>query len=151
MRSNEPGGESTFRLGFDLNINEVSLGSRPLEILRVAGSKDTNHLRLTLEKDAGHYWLSLRVRRADSSFRHVGRTRVPPKRTVRIEIDWLRASAKDSADGEARVFKNGELRIAATDLRNGGRNVRSVTLGLPAGSNGADSGSFLIDSYTSTP
>ena len=39
VRSYEPGGESTFRLGFDLNINEVSLGRRPLEICASRAAK----------------------------------------------------------------------------------------------------------------
>ena len=82
-------------------------------------------------------------------FAHVGRTVLPRSRTVRIEIDWMAASAPGADDGQAKLSKNNKLRISATDLDNDGHKIGSVTLGFPAGSSGA--GTFLVDNYVSTP
>ncbi len=151
VRSDEPSGESTFRLGFDLSVNNADLGGEAIEFLRLAGTRRKGHIRLTVEEDGGRYWLNLLVRRADDKLHQIGRTRLPSRRKVKIELDWLRASGADAADGEIMVFKNGRLKIGATDLANNSRRMRSVTVGLPSGSAPAASGSLLIDNYTSTP
>ncbi len=149
VRSKHPSSETTFHLGFDLNANNVNLANGAVEIMRLAGGGKRGHLRLTLEEIAGDYFLGLQVRADSGGFSSLGRTVVPARRTIRIELDWLAASGPGADDGEVTLSKNGKVRIAAADLDTDRKKISAVTVG-PSGSTGG-SGSILIDNYVSTP
>ncbi|MCP4204536.1 MAG: PQQ-dependent sugar dehydrogenase [bacterium] len=149
VRSKQPSAEKTFRLAFDLNVNRVNLANGAAEILRLTGSGKKGHVRLTLEQTGEAYFLNLLTRQDTGGFTQSGRTVVPRSRTVRIDIDWMAASAAGANDGQIEVFKNGKRRIFTADLDTDRQKVSSVTLGFPAGSSGA--GTILIDNYVSTP
>ena len=68
---------------------------------------------------------------------------------MRIDLDWMAASASDESDGQVTLSRNGKVRIAAHDLDNDRRKIRVTTLGFPAGSSG--SGTYIVDNYVSTP
>ncbi len=162
LRSDEPDGLTSFRAAFVLSVNGVELGGPgggAVEILSLNGADGKAHVWLTLLQDGGRYFVLLFARDAPESeaeapggtWRSVGRVRVPARREVALELDWLQASRPEVADGTVRLLRNGRVRLVAGDLRNGELTVDSVALGLPAGSAGAVGGSFLIDEYTSSP
>ncbi len=70
---------------------------------------------------------------------------------VRMTLDWMQASAGGAADGQVVLTVDAGRSIRATDLANRGRIVKTVVLGLPAGSAGAGGGTLLFDNYSSTP
>ncbi len=148
VRSDQPSGEKTFRVGFDLNVNNVNLANSSAEIFRLAGSARRGHIRLVLEQEENRYFLNLLSRGSSGGFFSLGRTRVPRARTIRVEVDWMAASGPGVTDGQVMLSKNGKVRVAAT-LDNDRRKIGSTTLGFPAGSNGA--GTILIDNYVSSP
>ncbi|MFQ5526278.1 MAG: PQQ-dependent sugar dehydrogenase [Thermoanaerobaculia bacterium] len=149
VRSKAPSAETTFRLGFDLNLNDVNLAGREPEILRLAGGSKRGHLRLTLSRVDDDYWLNLLVRGDTGGFFQVGRTILPRARTVRIELDWMAASGEGAADGEVTLSKNGQARISAANLDTAKRKIGSITIG-PSSST-AGSGAVLIDNFVSSP
>lgn len=149
VRSKHPSSETTLRLGFDLDVNNVNLAGETTEILRLAGGGKRGHLRLTLAREGTTYWLGVRARADKGGFVDIGRTVVPKSRPVRIELDWMAASAPGTDDGQILLSKNGKVRVMATDLDTDRKKVSKITLGLPASSSG--SGSFLIDDFVATP
>ena len=149
VRSKHPSGETTFRGGFDLDVNDVNLANGSAEIFRLAGRSSRGHVRLVLAQTENRYWLHLVARNNTGVFFSLGRTRVPRSRRVRIEVDWMAASGPGAADGQILISKNGKVRIAAIGLDNDRRKVSAATLGFPAGSPG--SGSYIVDNYVSTP
>lgn len=149
VSSKHPSAETSFKLSFDLNVNRINLANGSAEILRLAGSRRRGHVRLHLEQEDNRYFLAVLTLGEGGGFVPVGRTVVPRGRTVRIELDWLAASASGATDGQLALSKNGKPRVAATNLDNHASKVGTVTLGFPSGSNGA--GSYLVDNYESTP
>lgn len=149
VRSKHPSGETTFRVAFDLDVNDVNLANESAEIFRLAGGSSRGHVRLVLAQDESRYHLKLLVRQNSGGFVEVGSTRVPRSRRVRIGLDWMAASGPDAADGQVTLSKNGKARVSAAGLDNSRRKVSSASLGFPSGSTG--SGSYLVDNYVSTP
>ena len=149
LRSLEPDGLKTFTVGFDLNVNNANLDGRSVEILRVVGPGP--HLALRLEERDSKYRVRLLAAGNEGPKRLVGLTHVPARQTVRIEIQWMQASAADRSDGEAYLLRNDRVKAFVTDLDNDQLRIDSVLLGLPSGAPRSASGSILIDNYVSTP
>jgi hypothetical protein len=141
---------NTFSASFLLNPKRVVLGDGEIEIARLIGPQ--RHVSLTLSLQGRKYFVTLLARTENNVMEAFGRARVPRNRAVRLELDWFRATARQSDDGEVRLLKSGKLKVAATGLANGSFSIDSVRLGLPDGSSGAPAdGSFLIDEYVASP
>ena len=149
VRSTQPRGETTFRLGFDFNANRADPGGETVEILRLVDK--VPHVKLALEPGELGRRLALLVRTGPGNFRRVGALGIPKLGVVRVTLDWMHASAPGVADGQAALTIGDRRSVRATDLDNRGRIVKTVVLGLPAGSDGAAGGSLLFDNYSSTP
>ena len=148
VRSTQPMGETTFRLGFDFSANGADPGPGTVEILRLVGK--VPHIKLALERGRRGRLVVLLARTGPGAFRRVGALGIPRMGTVRVTLDWMQAHAAGAADGQV-ALTIGSRSIRATDLGNLGRNVEAVVLGLPSGSAGAAGGSIKFDNYTSTP
>ncbi len=148
VRSEHADGESTFRVSFELDPNRADLGGRPHEILRLVDVGP--HVKLRIQPGAAGYHLVLEAHEP-AGFRRVGLGGIPASATVRLALEWSRASSREAADGELKLWRNGRLIGSATDLANHGRAVSAVVLGLPEGSGGAGGGSLLFDNYLSMP
>lgn len=149
VRSEHPSAETTFRAGFDLKVDQARLRGDAVEVFRLSGSARRGHLRLTLQRIEGKYFLNLLVRGEAGGLRHVGRVRVPGRRSARIEIDWLASTSAAADDGQVALRRDGELKLFVTGLDTHGKKVRSVTLGVPARTRGV--GTLLFDNFRSTP
>jgi hypothetical protein len=149
LRSTQPRGETTFRLGFDFNANGADPKGPAMEILHLADS--VPHVKVVLEPGVLGRWVALHVRTGPGIFRRVGAWGIPNRGVVRLTLDWMQASAPGVADGQAVLIVDDHRPIAATRLDNWGRLVNSVVIGQPGGSEGAAAGSLLFDNYSSTP
>ena len=149
VRSTRPRGETTFRLGFDLDVNGADPGAGMVEILRLVDK--VPHVKLALEPGALGRRLALLVRTGPGRFRRVGGLGIPRFGVVRVTVDWMQASAAGAADGQAVLTVGAGRSLRAADLANRGRVIKTVVLGLPAGSAGAAGGALLFDNYSSTP
>jgi hypothetical protein len=149
LRSNQPSAETTFVAGFDLDPNDADLGGQEIEIFRLFGVQ--THLVLKLDRVGSKYRLGLYARENGGELELVGRTKIGRSRTRAVRIEWTRATGSDAADGEAVLLIDGKVKAAAFDLRNDRLRVDQTRIGLPSGAAGTAGGSFLIDSYYSTP
>lgn len=146
VRARQPIREPSVSLGFDLAANRVGLADRRVEVMNLYGpSRDL--VRLTLEADAARdqYWATLWAWEASGRWREVGRARMPPKRAVRLEIDWRAATGPGANDGRIRMRTDGRLRAQALNLDTGRQVINGLLLGLPKGSKGTQGGEFLLD------
>lgn len=149
LRSDEPNGEAIFEVSFRVSANRVDLDGGEVEILRLEGSNDP--VSLGLEQEGRKYFVRLYVRENGAEPRFVGRVKVPRRKAVLIGVDYLAARGGGAADGEVSLLRKGKVKVREGGLANGGLIVNSVAIGLPAGSDGAVEGAFLIDDYTSSP
>ncbi len=150
LRSLEPEGLGTFTVSFDLSANRADLDLDSVEILRLVGPGSPLELRLE-ERKKGKYRVRLFASGNQGPKRLVGTARIPKRRPVRLEIQWMKATAPGRSDGEVFLLRDGRVQAFLTDLDSDQLSVDSVQLGLPSGAPQAASGSFLIDNYVSTP
>ena len=150
LRSLEPDGLGSFAAAFDLSANRADLDVQAVEILRFQGGG--SHLELWLEeRKRGKYRVRLLAAGDGGSKRLVGTARIPKRRPVRLQIQWMRATGPDRGDGEVFLLIDGQVKAFLTDLDNDQLRVDSVLLGLPSGVPTTASGSVLVDNYLSTP
>jgi hypothetical protein len=140
----------TFGLSFVIDPRSVELGQGEVELLRLLGPRP--HVSLSLVQQGSKYFVALWAREGGGALKLFGRTRVPARRAVRLELDWFRASSSEADDGEVRLAKNGRVRALAANLANGDESIQSIRFGLPAGSEGLPGGGrFLLDEVVATP
>ena len=149
VRSGRPRREETFEACFDLDPGTADLAGARVELLRLRGGGA--HLRLSLEARGAGYRAVLEVRESGGRFAEAGGVSLKAGREARLCVDWFRATSDGSADGEARLSRNGRVRAIARRLANHRYTVDSVLLGLPGGSRGATGGILRIDNYASSP
>ncbi len=142
VESKRPGREDSLVLAFELDPRQLDLGAEVVEILRLGGGQAP--ATLTMERSRSRFRVRLWARDANG-VRRVGSTRIRADRPVVLQVEWSSASGSTFADGRAALRKNGRLRAVADDLANHGETIQKVRLGLPRGTGGVVSGSFLVD------
>jgi hypothetical protein len=147
VRARHPHREPTVSLTFHLAANRVNLGGRRVEVMNLYGP--TRELvRLSLEEDPEHdqYWLWLSAwEEGGANWREVGKTRLPPLRGVRIEVEWRASSGPGHDNGQVSLRVDGRPRLQAHDLDNEKQVVNGLLLGLPDGSWRTAGGAILLD------
>lgn len=143
-----PRRESSLGVAFRLDANRARLGGEEVDLLHLLGGGA--HVRLTLRPRGSRYQASLWVRQSDGELVRVGGTRIRRSGSVRLAIEWVRASSADAEDGQARLIRGRRVRAERLDLANGAFVVQSLAAGLPAGSVGAVEGRLLLDEFAVT-
>lgn len=155
LRADSPSAESSFLAEFRINANRVDLGGGEVTILELEGAP----VVLTLQQQGRKYFVNYYVADRVSSARTpgsevrrlTGRVRVPRKRAARVGVSFLQATTSAGFDGEVALLKKGRVRDRVSSLGNGASSVEAIKIGLPEGSSGGVSGSFLIDDVRLTP
>ncbi len=147
VRARHPHREPTVSLTFHLAANRVSLGGQRVELMNLYGpTRDLVRLSLEEEPERDQYWLWLSAwEEGGANWREIGKTRLPPLRGVRIEVDWRASSGPGHDSGRVRLLVDGRLRLQTADLDTELQVVNGLLMGLPGGSWGTAGGAFLID------
>ena len=146
VRARQPHRETRLSLRFNLALDRVKLGGKQVEIMNLYGpARDL--VRLVLEPDPAHdqYFVRLWAWEQGDTWRFVGKARMPPKRSVRMHIEWHAATGPDHDNGRVRLYTDGRLKASAGDLDTDLQFVNGLLLGLPKGSQGTVGGAFRID------
>ena len=146
LRARQPEREPIVSLGFDLAVNQVDLADSQVEIMNFYGPT-RNLVRLILEADPvrDQYWITLWAWDEARGWREAGRARMPPRRGVRLDLEWRAAKGPGTRDGLVRLSIDGRTGPRARDLDTDRQFVKGMLLGLPKGSLGAVGGEFLLD------
>ena len=136
--------ERNLTLRFLLDANLVDLGGQAVDILHLVGSRGAL-ARLVLESRGSRYQVALWVMLNNGEEILVGKTNVKRRGATRLGLEWAQASSPGASTGLARLLKGRKARAERLDLTNGSLVVRSLEVGLPAGSRGTIAGALLFD------
>lgn len=165
VQSDHPQAESHFRVSFWLDVTNLDLPVSPavnkkfvfMKFYRDAPAPQQHTFVYIARNNADTAWrIALLVRKDSEAFRQIGAVYLsdngPPTQPQFIEIEYQQASAVGANDGIARLWRNGVLKMEATNVQNATWNVDTVRVGLPPGHKLGPlaSGFFYFDEYVST-
>ncbi len=141
----QPAREESLRASFLIKPNGIDLGGGEIEILRFVAPDNSTVVSLALERRGNKYRVNLSAK-SDGELQAVGSTAIPRRRPIPLRIEWRQASSRGADDGVVRLVKKRRARIERTTLDSTAV-VDAIGLGLPSGSPGGASGSFLVDEF----
>lgn len=108
-----------------------------------------NAMRVIVRYRAGQvnpYKIRIVCRNDNNSWTQPGGNSLPPNGSSTIKVEWQQSSGVDTNDGICRFYRNGVLRVEATNLDNDTYTMGSATLGV-AQVDAGTSGSQYYDSF----
>jgi choice-of-anchor B domain-containing protein len=142
----QPAREDSLAASFVLKANGVDLGGQAVEIVRLVDPKKKTIASLMFERRGSKFQVELWAQ-SNGDLELVGSTTVPGKKAIALTIEWQQASGNSASDGEIRLIKKNKVKAERLTLDTTAV-VDAVRIGLPAGSEGAAGGAFLLDEVT---
>ncbi len=141
----QPARETSLEVSFLLKPNGIDLAGQEVEVLRFATPNGKSVVSMSIEQRGKKYVVHLAAE-SDGELQPIGSAAIPRKRAVPLRIEWQQASVAGAEDGVVRLVKKRRNRIERETLDSTAV-IDAIRLGLPSGSEGTNSSSFLVDDF----